>query len=200
MKNISNQKFGRLLAISPLEEKKWRTTLWKCVCDCGNEKIALLSSLVRNRVTSCGCAYKLSAQKRDEFHGKRGTPEYKTWSSMIQRCTNPKNNRYKNYGEKGIKVCKEWEDFKNFYKDMGPRPNGKTLDRIDVNGNYELQNCRWADKFEQARNKTNTKLNLEKADLIRSLYKKGIPPKEIVKQTKISRSSVSNVIWNNCWV
>lgn len=90
-------------------------------------------------------------------HGYRGTPIYSSWSNMIQRCTNPKNARYASYGARGISVCERWMDVLNFVADMGPRPEGKTLDRWpDTSGDYEPGNCRWATPQEQNRNTTRT--------------------------------------------
>jgi hypothetical protein len=99
-----------------------------------------------------------SAKKRGatyEKHRLINTPTYYSWAGMKSRCLNPKDSRYKDYGGRGIKVCKEWHDFRNFLKDMGLRPKGHTLDRIDVNGNYEPSNCRWATLEMQAANKRN---------------------------------------------
>lgn len=87
-----------------------------------------------------------------KIHGMEGTPTYRSWLSMKARCFNPKALQYKYYGARGVKVCFEWLSFKNFFKDMGVRPSGKTLDRIDPNGNYEPDNCRWATITEQNRN------------------------------------------------
>jgi len=86
-------------------------------------------------------------------HGMSRTSENQAWRDMLQRCNNPKNSFYKDYGSRGIKVCKEWYKFENFYKDMGNRPQGLTLERIDNNGNYEPSNCKWASHSEQQRNK-----------------------------------------------
>lgn len=86
-------------------------------------------------------------------HGMHDSPEYQVWVNMIQRCTNPKNNRYKHYGGRGITVCERWRKFENFYTDMGKRPNGLSIDRINNNGSYEPKNCRWATSSEQQLNK-----------------------------------------------
>lgn len=90
--------------------------------------------------------------KHNQTHGMCKTKTYASWVAMIGRCTRPSQDRYKNYGGRGIKVCEEWMTFANFYADMGKRPSGKTLDRIDVNGDYKKSNCRWADSYTQYRN------------------------------------------------
>ena len=86
-------------------------------------------------------------------HSAWQSPTYTSWENMRQRCNNPKHPRYKDYGGRGIKVCKRWDDFRKFYADMGPRPKGKTLDRMNVNGNYCAANCRWATDKQQRANK-----------------------------------------------
>jgi hypothetical protein len=89
---------------------------------------------------------------RAKWHGMSGTPTFRTWTCMVQRCTNPKNTQYPWYGGRGIAICDRWQDFRNFFADMGVRPDGKTLDRIDSNGNYTPENCRWSDKQTQSNN------------------------------------------------
>lgn len=103
----------------------------------------------------------LRGEKHPRMHGMSDSPEYRTWTQMIQRCENPKNSSYADYGGRGIRVCAEWHDapdgFRRFLKDMGKRPDGCSIDRIDVNGNYEAKNCRWATAQVQASNKRNSK-------------------------------------------
>jgi hypothetical protein len=120
---------------------------WNCVCDCGNE-CCISGSRLRNKKTqSCGCI--VSKQ-----NGLSYSATYRSWKSMLQRCYDKNVSHYKRYGFKGIKVCERWkESFQNFLTDMGERPTGKTLERIDFNGNYETDNCEWKTPKEQANNK-----------------------------------------------
>jgi len=135
-----------------------------CRCDCGGTHVADKGRL-RSGVTShCGCerinnhsAAALLRGATYEKHGLCNTPTYYSWAAMKGRCLNPKDTRYKDYGGRGIAVCERWMDFRNFLADMGERPEGMTLDRIDVNGGYNLANCRWASAKQQAVNKRNSR-------------------------------------------
>lgn len=146
------QVFGRLVVVgvvAPDRASGQIKTRWVCRCECGSEREFDASNVRRGVVKGCGCRIKTGHQS----HGMRYTPEYRTWNMMTQRCRNPKNHAWKHYGGRGVTVCDEWaSSFEAFYRDMGPRPPGTSIDRIDVNGNYEPGNCRWADAATQAKN------------------------------------------------
>lgn len=132
---------------------------YKCLCECGNYTIVSTANLKNKTTKSCGCYNReLKAERgRKQLYkdGLSNHPLYPTWSSMKARCYNKNNNRYKHYGGRGIKVCDRWKNsFKNFLEDMGEKPSkNHSLDRINVNGNYEPENCKWATGSEQAINK-----------------------------------------------
>lgn len=139
------QKFNHFVVLERIGTAKDGHSIWLCQCDCGTEKIIRSNNLRRTK--SCGCQkYK---------HNKTNTTIYHVWSTMIQRCTNPNNKDYHNYGGRGITVCKEWLEFSNFYKDMGECPKRRSIDRINNDGNYYKENCRWATSEEQGSNKRN---------------------------------------------
>jgi hypothetical protein len=156
IKNLVGQKFNRLLVVedSGKRSNANRQVIWKCLCDCGN--YAFIESVTLKRQKSCGCIVKERVVK--PIHGhcrrKKTSKTYFSWASMIQRCTNKNNPKYPIYGGRGITVCEQWKnDFAIFLKDMGVRPNGMTLERINVNGNYEPSNCIWDTPKAQANNK-----------------------------------------------
>lgn len=157
--DLTEKQFGRLRVqgYAGLFNGK---VFWACRCECGKDACVAGHLLRSGKTTSCGCYRAELMSKTKRKHGMSCTPEWNVYSSMKSRCLNPADPKFRNYGGRGITVCARWlESFSNFYADMGPRPMGRSLDRIDVNGNYELINCRWATATQQAQNKT-TNINL----------------------------------------
>jgi hypothetical protein len=151
------RKFERLTVISAAGRTKWGDSRWLCRCECGSEKIIIRANILAGRTRSCGCLHREIFRKitfRHGHAGKRQSPEYQAWSSLIARCENPKNKRYRIYGARGITVCPEWrESFGLFLSHVGPRPSNKhSIERINNMTGYEPGNVRWATRTEQARN------------------------------------------------
>ena len=147
--DITNQRFGRLVALRLVGRNPVSVGIWLCQCDCGNIKKVLLSNLrAKHGTISCGCARR--------FHGKHKTPEYVAWVSMLQRCNNPQSPSFHHYGGRGITVCERWLKFENFLADIGPRPSPElSLQRINNDLGYFSENCKWATRKEQASNMRN---------------------------------------------
>ena len=156
-KDIAGYRCGRLVAIRPTTERQGKSVVWECLCDCGNTKYAAQGTLRRGTPKSCGCL-PLPPPPRVIKHGVVGHPLYKIWEGMMARCHNIKNKDYPYYGGRGIYVCQHWHDPANFVADVGPRPTGSSLDRIDNLLGYSPSNCRWATPMEQGANKRNNKL------------------------------------------
>lgn len=153
--NLIGQKFGRLHVLSLSRTDKHRNKHWLCQCDCGNTNEVSTASL-RKGTKSCGCLQREVARDTQFKHGMEQSPEYSVWLNMRRRCNDESNISYNNYGGRGITVCKRWQNsFSNFYDDMGPRPEGMTLNRKRNNGNYTPSNCEWATDKQQANNKRN---------------------------------------------
>ncbi len=155
-KDIINQRFGRLVVIRDSGQRKAGQVMWECRCDCGGTKITYGYLLRSGGTSSCGCLSIEKTRARSLKHGRavgRISKTYWAWARMISRCTNPRNRIAKYYIGRGISVCAKWRfSFPEFLQDMGECPPGKSLDRINNDGNYEPVNCRWATQAEQMAN------------------------------------------------
>lgn len=151
-KDLTGHRFCRLVVLECAGKDRFSNLIWKCQCDCGNICEVAGHSLNSGRTKSCGCLKKERVCKRNKSHGMSKSPEYDIWKAMLQRCENPNCKSFSDYGGRGIKVCQSWHKFENFYRDMGKRPEGLSIDRINNDGNYEMGNCRWATKEEQSNN------------------------------------------------
>lgn len=150
------KRYGGLIVVSPFKKAKNRAATWLCRCDCGEYKEISGTALRARSNTSCGCG--IHRNKKNTLHGFANTKEYRAWYGMIKRCYDTKNNRYDDYGGRGVSVAEEWKDNKNgivlFLNYIGPCPSIlHSVDRIDTNGNYEPGNVRWSSKKEQAKNR-----------------------------------------------
>jgi hypothetical protein len=152
-KDIAGQRFGRWFVIRRPPDDSKKRARWICQCDCGKTAVVISTSLRLGQSRSCGCLHRELLSARLKTHGKSHTTEYMSWHAMHQRCINDKHIAWEHYGGRGIKVCKRWQDFETFLADMGKRPEGLSLDRINNDGDYEPANCRWSSPKEQSNNR-----------------------------------------------
>lgn len=193
--NLTGLRFGRLTVIgrSPRKGSSW----WVCRCDCGNESVTTSTNLRTGKSRSCGCLRREVTTARSTKHGLMAAgmkgPTYHSWSNMIRRCTNPDHPRYADWGGRGITVCARWRDYPNFLADMGEKPPGTTLGRIDNDGGYEPDNCRWETHQQQARNQRSTRLTVQVILRIRDLHAQRLGIQDIAKKVGVGRHTVGTV-------
>lgn len=201
---IIGKTFGRLTVISEIKSTATTSRKWLCKCSCGGIAKTNAWSLASGRTQSCGCLLKEKIREAHR-HGlaRRGKKSYLylIWCSMRQRCKNPKNKGYMNYGGRGIKICARWNKYENFLKDIGDRPTPKhTLDRMNNNGNYEPSNCKWSTRKHQTINRRYTKLTEEHVIEIRSKLPghRGMAA-HLARKYGVTESHISSIKLGKTW-
>ena len=187
------ERFGKVVVVDiGAPSKKGRRVV--VLCDCGGQKNVRYQNLKSRQTASCGCLVRR--------HGGCGTRTYSTWKAMIARCSSPGATDYAIYGGRGISVYDRWlgvDGFKNFLSDMGERPAGTSLDRIDVNGNYHPGNCRWATQSVQVRNSRVTRLTETIVADIKFRLANGAMPRDIAAEFNVSRTCIYSLRSGNSW-
>lgn len=205
--DLTGERFGRLVVTGRMPSIAPRfLTTWFCRCDCGNYLSVLAYALTqRGRGTkSCGCLQQDRAAEAQLKHGHAlrpaVTPEYRTWCAMKARCFRKTSQDYKDYGGRGITVCDAWRnDFEQFFRDMGPRPKGCSIGRINNDGNYEPGNCRWETMTQQHRNMRKVLLDQAKVMRCREMRARGALLREIAAATDSTISAVHGVLQGKTW-
>lgn len=204
---LTGQKFHRLTAIKSLgAPAPGKSILWLCECECGNKVAVGSTSLCNGNTKSCGCLNRDRTIQRNKDKTKHGhyvgnkmSPTYQSWTEGKRRCRDPNHHAWDNYGGRGITWPVYWDPFEPFLGDMGERPEGTTLGRIDNNKGYSRENCRWETDLEQGRNRRNVKLSMEKAQEIRNSYKSGESIRMLSQRFGVNRKTIASVLQNKIW-
>lgn len=187
----AGDRFGMLTVVERVPSRLARTPRFLCQCDCGNVSEVYGSHLRKGSVRSCGCNRADAQRASVTTHGMSKTPTHITWTLMKQRCLNPKAPDFHKYGGRGVTVCDRWLSFENFLADMGERPDGMTLDRIDNDGPYGPDNCRWATPTDQQANRRRTvmlTIGSETKPLAELARLHGLPPKTVYMRVRYAWS------------
>ena len=203
MDDITGKRYGRWIVIAQADAyvspKGRRQPRWLAACDCGTQRVVRASDVISGKSRSCGCLSIDVAIERLTTHGRTHEPAFRSWRAMIDRCTNPKNNGWSTYGGKGIYVCERWMTLENFIEDMGPRPPGTSIDRIDGSKGYEPGNCRWATPAEQGRNTKRNTCNVEIAERARELVASGVTKADAARALGLHPETVRGIVNGTRW-
>lgn len=206
MNDVTGMRFGRLVVSGRSGRSLNKAIRWLCHCDCGGSIETESGALRYGRTSSCGClrrevgrARRLAETKHGHTRDRKPSGTWRSWMSMTDRCRNPRATGYARYGGRGIAVCERWLSFENFLADMGQRPDGTSIDRIDVNGHYEPGNCRWATRKEQGRNTRAVKLEPHEPAQIRWLVEAGHRRREVANLFQVSDRTVGDIVRGEKW-
>ena len=198
--SLVGKRFGRWEVIEAAGKDKGNNTLWVCKCECGNIRPVRRGHLTTGESLSCGCFQREVNGSWSRTHGMTKTPVYVIWRGMLSRCKRVGNASYASYGGRGVTVCDRWQSFESFLADMGPRPYGHQIDRIDVNGDYEPANCQWVTPALNAQNRRNNKLDRSKVEEIRRLYSLGgISQMELGRRYNVHGATIGSVVRHEQW-
>ena len=183
--DMLGRRFGRLVVVAEAGRDRWGQARWRCRCECGGETTVRGHALRTGHITGCGCGRGNPRHRQSGIHRSK---TYEVWLQMLARCTNPRNRAWSHYGGRGITVCERWRSFENFLADMGERPPGLSIDRVDNERGYEPGNCRWATRREQSANRRTSRfltVRGERVCLAEWARRSGLAPSTIASRLKL---------------